>query len=411
MKQIHITSLLAVVAAVLTGCGSGSSSKGEFSGSANPISKTFAEAPVVAQAVAHGSDTLIVGKLTSAPEQVTLIASDVLDDIELVKLENSDEAVVGRGNVWVTDKRILIYSDDEVKQFDRSGKYLGKVGAKGQGPGEYSIAPYYMDADEKAGRIYMMQYNAKNIFVYDTDGKYIESIPLAQEVNKGFFTVDNEKGTVTIAALLFHSDENPTPVWTQDMKGNVISSVFKPDITVVPDFSSEIYRGLNAGNEDFTYSLFRIDAKADTLYNYSDGRLTPAFTFDFGDEVPMHYFRAFPQFYVVVTFGTPEQVSESTYVLPSNAPFVIDRATLHGAPAVLMFDNFGTLTMDRGWTGCSNPEYLAWNLDPGDLLACLEAAPESHPLATEEGMARMKELKESIDPDDNNYVIIGRWKR
>lgn len=75
-----------------------------------------------------------------------------------------------------------------------------------------------------------------------------------------------------------------------------------------------------------------------------------------------------------------------------------------------MFDNLGTLTMDSGWADGSRPDYLVWIIDPGDLLDCLEAAPESHPLATDEGMARMKELKESIAPDDNNYLLIGRWK-
>ena len=45
------------------------------------------------------------------------------------------------------------------------------------------------------------------------------------------------------------------------------------------------------------------------------------------------------------------------------------------------------------------------------LLDCLDAAPESHPLANEEGMKRMRDLKETIDLDDNNYIIIGKWKR
>lgn len=407
---INILVTMAAGMCVVSSCGGGSSSKGEFTGSSTPLSKTFADAPVAAQTVAVGSDSMIVGKLSSVPEPVTLRASDILDDVELVKLESSDEATVGQGFVWVTYKRILIYSDGVVKQFDRSGKYLGKVGAKGNGPGEYTIAPYYMDVDEKAGRIYLMQYGAKDISVYNTSGEYIESIPLAQEVNKGFFTIDNEKGTVTVAALLFHSDENPTPVWTQDMQGNVISSVFKPDITVVPDFSSEIHVGSHEKPDGFTYSLFRIDCKADTLYEYADGRFTPAFTFDFGEEVPMHYFRAFPQFFVVVTYGAPERAGERSFVLPHNTPFVIDRSTLRGAPAVVMFDNLGTLTMDSGWADGSRPDYLVWNIDPGDLLDCLEAAPESHPLATDEGMARMKELKESIAPDDNNYLLIGRWK-
>ena len=76
-----------------------------------------------------------------------------------------------------------------------------------------------------------------------------------------------------------------------------------------------------------------------------------------------------------------------------------------------VLDNLGTLTMDRGWSDHQNAEYISWCIDPGDLLDCLEAAPESHPLANEEGMKRMRDLKETINLDDNNYIIIGKWKR
>lgn len=402
---------LAAMLLAIASCGSHEKNKGSLPFSSNPSSKSFAEAPVVAERVAVGSDTIVVGKLTSTPETVTLLATELLDDLEIVKLENSDNATVGGGPVWVSDRRLIIYDGKGIKQFDRKGKYLGNIGSKGQGPGEYSIAPYYIVADEDAGRIYLLEYGATNLLIYDTNGEYVGKIPLAEKVNKGFFEIDNEKGLLTVASLRFDGVSELGPIWVQDFQGNLISSVNRPDLGVVPDFSNEVTKGVVSGGDGFVYSLFRISPKADSLYVYDGDRLRPDFTFDFGDEVPIHGLLALPQFYVVMTFGAPVQVSEGGYNLPHNVPFVIDRTTLRGAPAVLMFDNLGTLTMSRGWYDVPNPEYLTWCVDPGDLLDCLKASPTSHPLANDEGMKRMRELQESIDLDDNNYVIIGKWKK
>lgn len=409
MRSIILPSALAAMAMLAASCGSSSQDSRAESG--NAASKALIDAPVVAQKVPLGNDSIIVAKISSMPETVTIPASDILDDLKLVKLENKDEAIVGSGMVWVTDNRIFIYSQGEVKQFDHTGKYLGKVGARGQGPGEYSIAPYFITADENADKIYLMQYSASNISVYDDNGIFIENIPLAQKAEKGFFNVDNENGLVTVGALQFSINEEATPVWVQDMKGNMLSNVGRGDLTVKPDFSNEIMMGSTSSGDGFSYSLFRINAEADSLYEYTNGNFTPVFTYDFGGEVPMHDFKAFPKFFVVTTYGEPVETDESSYIVPANKPFIIDRATLKGGPAELMLDNFGTIIMPRGWDQCQSPGYFAWNVDPGNLINILEKTPESHPLATKEGLKKMQELKESIDPDDNNYVFIGRWKK
>ncbi|MDE7460651.1 MAG: 6-bladed beta-propeller [Paramuribaculum sp.] len=411
MKSTLILPAITGMLCALCSCGSKSAPQRDFPFSANPSSKSFAEAPVSAERVVVGSDTLIVGRLTSSPETVTLLASELMDDLEIVKLENTDEALVGGGSIWVNDSRIIIYDGKAIKQFDRSGKFLGNIGAKGQGPGEYSIAPYYITVDEAAGRIYLLEYAATNLKIYDTTGVYVGSIPFPEKVHKGFFRIDNEKGLLTVASLRFSGMSQLGPVWVQDFHGNVVSSVNRPEIAVEPDYSNEVYGGTTADGNGFTYSLFRVIPEADSLYVYADSCFRPDFTFDFGDKIPMHTLQSLPQFYVVIGYGAPVQTGEGSYQLPHLTPFVIDRYTLRGAPAVLMLDNLGTLTMDRGWSDHQNAEYFSWCIDPGDLLDCLEAAPESHPLANEEGMKRMRDLKETINLDDNNYIIIGKWKR
>lgn len=378
--------------------------------SSNPSARVFAEAPVAASRVIIDGDTVVVGKLTSKPETVTLLASEMLDDLKLVRLENTDEALVGGGATWVTEKRIITYDGKSIKQFDHTGKYLGEIARKGQGPGEYSLAPYHITADEEAGRIYMAQYSADRIMTYGLDGKYIGDIPLAYKTRKSIFTVDGDRRLITVAALQFTVDEDVPVIWQQDFEGNVTDSVMRPYLTVSPDYCNEVNSGVTPSGDGITFSLYRIEPGPDTLYTYVDSRFRPDFTFDFGDDTPVHELLSLPQYYVVTSYGKPVPTSEYSAYLPQLTPFVIDRTTLHGAPAVLMFDDFGTLTMDRDWMNSHTPGYFTLCLDPGDLLDCLANAPDTHPLATDEGMNRMRQLRESIDPDDNCYVLIGRWK-
>ena len=378
--------------------------------SSNPSARVFAEAPVAASRVIIDGDTVVVGKLTSKPETVTLLASEMFDDLKFVRLENSDEALVGGGDTWVTDKRIIIYDGKSIKQFDHTGKYLGEVARKGQEPGEYAIAPYHITADEEAGRIFMAQYSADRIMTYDLEGRYTGDIPLAYKTRKSIFTVDAARRLITIAALQFTVDGEVPVVWEQDFEGNVTDSVVRTYLAVNPDFSNEVNAGITPAGDGITYSLYRIEPEPDTLYTYIDSRFRPDFTFDFGDDTPVHGLMSLPQFYVVTSYGSPVPTSEHSAYLPQLTPFVIDRTTLRGAPAVLMFDDFGTLTINQGWSDSHTPGYFSLCLDPGDLLDCLTAAPDTHPLATDEGMNRMHQLRESIDPDDNCYVLIGRWK-
>ncbi|MCM1451917.1 MAG: 6-bladed beta-propeller [Clostridium sp.] len=409
MKTILKLALATSVALAMASCGS-KSEKSRNNGVTNPSMLALEEAPVAGELVAVGDDSVIVISLKAEPKPVTIKASDALDDLRLIKLEPSDEALVGVGKVWTNGRRLFIYDNKVVKQFDMDGKFLGAVGARGNGPGEYTIAPYDIYVDEEAGRICMLQYMSDKIMCYGIDGKFVEDIPLAHKANKGHLKVDFGKGIATISALVFQEQDNDDVIWTQDLQGNVLSSVARTDLKVPADFSNEIYGGMTAGNGAFTYSLMNIMAPADTLYSYSDGKLSPKFTVDFGGEVPNHEYLSFPDFYVVTSYGLPNPVSENTYILPTNSHFVVDKKSLRGAPADIMFDNLGTLTLGSGWAHLESPEYFAIAYDPGTLLDMLEASPTEHPLANEEGLKKMRELKETIDPDDNSYVLFGKWK-
>lgn len=258
-----------------------------------------------------------------------------------------------------------------------------------------------------------MTYSASQINTYNVaDGTFAGSIPLDYESPKGFCKVDTENGLITVASMQFKNWKPCSPVWVQDFEGNIVSEVSRPDLGLSPDFSNEINPGISSdGNALYHSQCMITELVADTLY-LSDGKtIHPEFTYDFGEKVPMHSLNAFPKFYLMKTFGDPVMVSENSYMIGSNMPFVIDRISLKGAPAELMIDQLGTLTLKKDWDCMSTPGYLAMSYDPGDLLDMLNAASDSHPLANEDGLKRMEELRNSIDPEGNHYVLIGQWKQ
>lgn len=377
-----------------------------------PVSEVLVDAPVAAKRVVVGEDTVVVAKLTEEPTPVAILASEVFDEFELIKLEDTDEAMTGGGQTWVSENHILIWDGNSVKMFDRKGKYIANIGSKGQGPGEYSIAPYFLTIDEKGGKIYMMTYSANQINTYDiADGSFLGSIPLAYNSPKGFCKVDSEKGLITVASMQFKDEQPSSPVWVQDFEGNIVSAVQRPDLELPIDYSNEIIPAMTSDGRELYHSQTLITASvADTLYR-SDGKtMHPEFTYDFGRDIKMHTLQVFPQFYVLETYGDPIMVSENSWIVGGEMPLVIDKMSLKGAPAELMIDQLGTLCFKKEWNWMNTPGYFAKSYEPGDLLDMLNAAPDSHPLANEEGLKRMEELRESINPEGNHYVMIGHWR-
>lgn len=411
MKQLITFTALAVAGILLPSCGQ--KGIGQSSHDGRSISEILTDSPIAAQRVVVGEDTVVVARLDEEPEPVTLLASEMFDEFELIKLEDTEDALTGGGKTWVSKNHIMIYDNNNVKLYDRKGKFIANVGARGQGPGEYSIAPYFMTIDEKQGKIYMMTYSASQINTYNVaDGTFAGSIPLAYESPKGFCKIDSENGLITVASMQFKDYKPCSPVWVQDFNGNIVSEVKRPDLGLTPDFSNEINPGMSQdGNELYHSQCIITELIADTLYR-SDGKtIHPEFTYDFGDKVPMHSLRAFPKFYIMKVFGDPVMVSENSYTVGSTMPFVVDRVSLKGAPAELMIDPIGTLTVKKDWDYMSTPGYFTMSYDPGDLLDMLNAAPDSHPLINQDGLKRMEQLRNSIDPEGNHYVLIGRWKQ
>ena len=111
------------------------------------------------------------------PQEVAV--DDLFDRIEVVPLETNDSSLiyyiynscVSDSDIYVQDFRAMV-----VYRFGADGKFKNRIGRKGQGPGEFSLA-YGFDRSQYNGHIYIVSAFGK-VHEYTPDGDFIEDYNL-----------------------------------------------------------------------------------------------------------------------------------------------------------------------------------------------------------------------------------------
>ena len=102
--------------------------------------------------------------------------SEVASDVEFVQLEVTDESLLREiFSIQVSDSHILVEDFDEAFLYTRQGKFLTKVGQKGQGPGDY-VYIICMVLDEDNQEIHILARDGMK--TYGFDGKFKRKVSL-----------------------------------------------------------------------------------------------------------------------------------------------------------------------------------------------------------------------------------------
>ena len=364
------------------------------------------EMPVIAEKVALPTGDLIVCDLAKATDTLDIPLSRLTEELQIVPLDNRDEALVGGWvRTTVSDKYILVSNNRQIpyKLFGRDGKFICTVGSFGQGPNEYQLT-YAEQLDEAHNRIYIMSWNADKILVFDLKGNPQPYIPLNTRVPKGKLRVNTADSTVIVTTLPFEG--SPEVVWVQDMHGNRKQSVAPGHLMAPRDFSNEVMDARNTSAYDVMLLTIMPETKQDSLYHYNleKNRLEPRFTTLFtGEKMPWHGYTELPHHFMGdVSF--PVQVSETSFQGSAPAYYIVDKTTLKG--------NFMRLKNDflhiSAWPSFSNGYYTA-NMEPMTLKEQLEEALKEENL-DESVQARIKACLSSLDENGNNVILLAKLK-
>ncbi len=395
-----------LIATIATSCGTGSKDLAENTN--DPL----ANSPIVGQYVQVGTDKVMACDQKLLADTVRIPLSFFTEEMELVKLDNRDEALVGQTGVTVSDNYILVYGSRQnpFKLFDRKGKFLTNIGAIGQGPGEYQMV-YDAKLDEANNRIYILPWNASQLLVYDLQGNVLDPIPLCLRCPKAKFNVDLSEGKVSIVLLPFKG--YPAVAWTQDLEGKRIDFIEPGHLEAPQDFSNEVTAGFNIPGVFDVNILCIMPTRVDSLYRYASdkNRLIPAFTLNFAntDKIPWHGYGEYPHHFVGNFSEPPVEVSPGSWTNGQTFHYIVDKETGKGSFFTLYNDYFGNLEIGYPSSAFFNGYYTR-NIEPGNLMTDIENALKNQDI-TAEMRKKLTDLQASIDENDNNYVMIAQLKR
>ncbi len=366
---------------------------------------SLSDCPQVATWQLAGNDSVVVCNLSLIKDTLDIPLSQLVENFQIIKLDPKDEALVKSYFTHVTDNYIGVYSGNTIpyKLFDKEGNFLCPIGNIGQGPNEYNNL-YYDQIDEKNNRIYLLPWNARNLLVYDLEGNYLPPIPLPYPAPKGVFHVDTEKEIVTVGILAFTGARSI--VWQQDFQGNLIQEIDASPFAMPGDYSNEVYSTQNT--DAFDFYLLRWATMNDTLYHYSatQNRLIPKFTVQFnGENIPIHSFGELPDYYMADMIT---EVINGQAMPPIN--LIIDKKSLKGTYFNLINDFLGNAIISFPTTMRFRNRRFYMNMDPGDLQDQLDKALSESDEYPDDLIRELTELRNSISPDDNNYLFTGKLK-
>ena len=217
-------------------------------------------------------------------EAVQIPSEGLIDDVSIVKLDNSAGApVIGIiEDAYESENAYYIVSSETVYEYAKDGSFVRRIGAKGRGPGEY-LNPRGIGVS--GGRLYVFDYNTQNILTYGEDGSFIASYSQSALMNSGiylssFFFSGGDM-------ILYASSNSPVQDMLRwDAATDRLTAVSERSREMLPE---EAVMGENYifGDRDnpFIYNNFN-----DTVYVLEGGRPVPLFLmrlgkyrFEYGD--------------------------------------------------------------------------------------------------------------------------------
>ena len=207
-------------------------------------------------------------------------------DVEYVKLESNDEFVTN-GIVKSVGENIIVTVnggvDGNIFLFDRNtGKALRKINKKGEGGGYYTMANEIV-LDEENEELFVVDYPARKIFVYNMQGEYKRHFPFVDESYYKFTYDYSRENLMTYKHYPpFDESEKSAHALISKADGSIVQEIGIP----VGDIATPVFMGMHEKYGEITmgpsyyltvptvggWLLSR--PSCDTLYRYSeDGRV------------------------------------------------------------------------------------------------------------------------------------------
>lgn len=167
----------------------------------NCLTQCTGEKKPLQDLAAHREDDSVLGRIRKARW-----VEDVVT-VDSIRLVIPPRFTVGRinyvhiaatGDIFLTDTMI----SNAVLRFDRRGRFLGQLGKRGKGPGEYLMPKHVLTV---SNRIFVSDVGLRRVSVYDTSGAFLHSFYTEGLLDGIYVGVNN--------TVVTHQLRVPAPDW------------------------------------------------------------------------------------------------------------------------------------------------------------------------------------------------------
>ena len=218
-------------------------------------------------------------KIDDIDENSVLKFSEIYDSMRFIKLETLDNCLIGYIDkiIATKDKFIILdsYKAKAIFVFDSNGTFLNRIGKNGYGPDEYD-EPCDIAYDEYNDELLVLRDDRKTILIFKIDGTFAGKTIIERKINS-LFVVDNN------AYLSYLNNFN----YANEDKKNYNINIFNKKGQLIQELmpiNEETGHLFPPAPMFYYYNNEVIFAPfySDIIYKYENKSITPKYLLDFG---------------------------------------------------------------------------------------------------------------------------------
>lgn len=237
---------------------------------------------------------------------------------------------------------------------------------------------------------------------YDLTGKFIRSHNIPKLAKSVFF--NNTDGTISAASLTFNDQDDTATALTFDPQTDSVKSVFYPALSV--SLLNEAHEVVGLDNEMWAYrnvptNVFMTTSN-DTLYayDYVNNKIHPrAFLKEKNVKEPGSWY---------IGMELPKAIAYAVVNSPHGRNIWYDKQTGELSNATVINDFMGNAPVSLG---NFRDGYFVQIWEPGLLLDRIDDRWLPNNKMTDAQKHDLEKFRDSIDPEGNNIMLIGKLKQ
>lgn len=207
--------------------------------------------------------------------------SDIFSKAKFILLDTTFNAFFGSiSSMKKVNDTLYIFDRAQTKavfKFGTDGKFIGKIGNIGKGPGEY-LNPCDFDVNIQNGDVSILDWSSKNILTFDHNGDYKSSLRFKKK-----FTSFSKVNDLTYCAKSYSNNELDNIFYCLNKKGEILYSHFlastyqETNNKIIFRFGNPIYKTA----KDLKYVL----SNCDTIFSVGNNSISPFLTFNISSKI------------------------------------------------------------------------------------------------------------------------------